>query len=207
MDRILPYWSANMATLWAMGMTWWPGFNYSAEEQALMRMQARRVAGRGTAYALAGAVIFIAGLCVIVPGILLPVLSWLYPDVTQVKPLVFAALMATIAAFSLGLWLPLAMALAARTVDLLLGRPEDKAALGAAELALARRVRWQLQRMALIMSGLLLPGIMAFIVFDIDTRKGPIHFLIQAGDAVVIVLTLLYLRAAGRRQKTSAPSS
>ena len=207
MDRILPYWSANMATLWDMGMTWWPGFNYSAEEQALMRMQARRVAGRGTAYALAVAVIFIAGLCVIVPGILLPVLSWLYPDVTQVKPLVFAALMATIAAFSLGLWLPLAMALAARAVDLLLGGPEDKTALGAAELALARRVRWQLQRMALIMSGLLLPGIMAFIVFDIDTGKGPIQFLIQAGDAAVIVLTLLYLRAAGRRQKTSAPSS
>lgn len=206
MDRILPYWSANMATLWDMGMSWWPGFNYTAEEQALMRSQAQRVGGRGAIYGFAVAVLFIAGLGVIVPAALLPLLNWLYPDFTQIGGLVFAVLLATVAAFSLGLWLPLAMALAARAVDLLLGRPRD-GAWGAAEQALAQRVRWQLQRMALIMSGLLVPGIMAFIIFDIDTRKGPLHFLLQAADLIVIVGTLFYLRAAGRRRRASEPSS
>ncbi len=207
MDRILPYWSANMVALWDNGMTWWPGFNYSAEEQALMRTQANRVAGRGVIYSIMVAIIFIAGLCVIVPGIMLPLLNWLYPDPSQISGLVFACVLATISAISLGLWLPVAMALAARAIDLMLDRPAGAGALDEAEQALARRIKWQLQRMALIMSGILIPGIMAFIIFDIDTRKGPIHYVIQAADIAIIVGTALYLRAVGKRRSANAPSS
>lgn len=207
MDRILPYWSANMVALWDSGMTWWPGFNYSVEEQGAMRAQAERVDGRGALYSFIVAVIFIAGLCFIVPGIMFPVLNWLYPDPSQTSALVFVCVLATIAAVSLGLWLPVAMALAARSIDLMLGRPEHTGALGAAEQALAQRIKWQLQRMALIMSGLLVPGVMAFIIFDIDTRKGAIHYVIQAADIAIIVGTALYLRAAGKRRSANAPSS
>lgn len=200
MDRILPYWSANMVVLWDSGMTWWPGFNYSEEEQALMRTQAARVFGRGKLYSLMVAVIFITGLCLVVPGIMVPVLTSLYPDPSQTSPLVFAGVLATIAALSLGLWLPLAMALAAGTVNGMLGDPPT-VAIGPAERNLSRRIKWQIQRMALIMSGLLVPGVMAFIVFDIDTQKGPIHYAIVAADVLIAIGTALYLRAAGKRRQ------
>jgi hypothetical protein len=203
MERILPYWSANMAAFWNAGITWWPGFNYTADEQALMRQQAAPVAGRRGLYSFVVATIFIAGLVVIVPGIMFPVLNGLYPDPSKLNGLVFAVLMASIAALSLGLWLPVAMVLSAKTVDLLLGKPPQQGPLGAPEQKLVRRIRWQLQRMALIMSGLLIPGIMAFIILDIDTRKGPLHFAIQAADVFVFVGTALYIRIAGRRNRSA----
>lgn len=203
MDRVLPYWSSNMAVLWDAGITWWPGFNYTAEEQALMRAQATRVAGRTRLYRITLAAIFIAGLAVIVPGIMLPVLNGLYPDASKLNGGVFAALMGGIAALSLGLWLPAAMVLAAKAIDLALGKPEQAGAPGPQEQALARRVRWQIQRMGLIMSGLLIPGIMLWIVLNIDTQKGAIHYVIQVADVIVIVGTALYIRIAARRNRAA----
>ncbi len=163
---------------WARGMTAikdgrmeWPGFSYTDAEWARMRVLAAPIgAGRYQLFTWVNAAIFIAIAALGIVCVFLPLATLLFPVPAETSALKFLALLAACAFLIIGLGLPVSMRLAGT----LLASKEMRAVLTAeaADEALAAKVSWQINRIMLVMCGLLVPGILLSIAYDIDA--GPV---------------------------------
>lgn len=163
---------------WAKGMTAirdgrmeWPGFSYSEAEWTRMRTLAEPIgAGTYQLFTLVNAAIFIAIAALGIFGVFLPLATLLFPVPAETSTLKFSLLLAASAFLIIGLGLPISM----RLSSALLASKTIHAALIAApgDEALAAKVSWQINRITLVMCGLLVPGILLFIAYDIEA--GPI---------------------------------
>jgi hypothetical protein len=163
---------------WARGMTGiqdarmeWPGFSYTEPEWARMRVLAAPIgAGRYQLFTIVNAVIFIAIAALGIFCVFLPLATLLFPVPAETSALKFSLLLAACAFLIIGLGLLVSL----RLSSMLVASKEMRAGLVAAvgDEALAAKVSWQINRIMLIMCGLLVPGILLFITYDIDA--GPI---------------------------------
>ncbi len=176
-ERFLRYWSVNMGIAWESGYTWWPGFSYTEAERARMTELTRDLPGgamvRYFLYAVIGTLLAAAIAVVVMVGA--PIML-LYPDPSKLSPLVFVGLMASVIALILGVGMPLILMAAGWAADRWGGGRPAAGALG--DTALYAKVRWQFQRMGLVLAGLFIPGTLLFIAFNIDA--GPVAFWLKA---------------------------
>ncbi|BCG72490.1 hypothetical protein MesoLj113a_36480 [Mesorhizobium sp. 113-1-2] len=166
----LAFWAKGMVSINDARMEW-PGFSYSDAEWARMRTLSEPI-GTGTyqLFTIVNAGIFIAIAALGIFGVFLPLATLLFPVPAETSALKFSLLLAACAFLIIGLGLPISMRLSA----MLLGGKTVRAALAPADgdEALAAKVSWQINRIMLIMCGLLVPGILLFIAYDI--QAGPI---------------------------------
>jgi hypothetical protein len=162
-------WASMMMPIKDAGMSW-IGFSYTDAEWKQMAGLAEVVdPAVAFRFQVVNALVFIALAALLVGGGFVPLLSALYPDPADTRPVVFALLLAATALLALGIGLPLAMRVAAAIVARGLRSrltPTPEAA------ALWSKVFWQIRRMVVLMCGALVPGILLFIAFDI--HGGPI---------------------------------
>lgn len=166
----LAFWAKNMTVI-RDGRMEWPGFSYDEAEWA--RMDALREAvsdGAYVKYQLVNAVVFIAIAAIGIAGMFLPLATILFPVPAETSALKFTLLLAASCFLIIGLGLPISLRIAAWFCA-------DRAAIAALppsalDEPLARKVSWQINRITLIMCGLLVPGVLIFIAYDI--QGGPI---------------------------------
>src|SRR5580704_4444450 len=162
----LAFWARIMTGFKGAGMPWL-GFTYSDAEWARLETLTDFVSGEAAGmFIVVNAVVFIALAAIVVFGVFLPLALVLFPNPADTKPLPFALLLAATCLLTLGFGLPLSMRATAwlLTTDAVRARlvpaPEDP--------ALWAKVRFQMTRMTVILCGLLVPGILVFITFDVD---------------------------------------
>lgn len=166
----LAFWAKGMVSINNARMEW-PGFSYSEAEWTRMRALSEPIgAGTYQLFTIVNAGIFIAIAAIGIAGVFLPLATVLFPIPAQTSALKFSLLLAACAFLIIGLGLPVSMRLSA----MLVGGKTLRAALvpAAGDEALAAKVSWQINRIMLIMCGLLVPGILLFIAYDI--QAGPI---------------------------------
>jgi hypothetical protein len=162
----LAFWSLNMQAATG-GKNSWPGFKYTAPEWQRMERLAEMVEGAAFVRFLAiTAILFIVFAGAVVVCLFVPILIALYPNPADLQPLPFVLLLAATALLSLGIGLPLSMRLAARLSASKALRAKLVKEPG--DAALAAKVSHQIIRMAVIMCGLLVPGVLLWIAFDIQ---------------------------------------
>lgn len=163
---------------WAKGMTAtrdghmeWPGFSCTEVEWARMATLAKPVDG-GTyqLFTLVNAAIFIAIAAFGIFCIFLPLAALLFPLPAETSAQKFSLLLAACALLIIGIGLPISL----RLSTALVAPKAMRAALVAVpgDQALAAKVSWQINRITLVLCGLLVPGILLFIAYDIEA--GPI---------------------------------
>ena len=192
----LAFWAKGMVAINNARMEW-PGFSYSDAEWARMRTLSEPIgAGTYQFFTVVNAVIFIAIAALGIFCVFLPLAMLLFPIPAQTSALKFSMLLAACAFLIIGLGLPISMRLSA----MLVGGKKVRAALlpAAGDEALASKVSWQINRIMLIMCGLLVPGILLFIAYDI--QAGPI---ITALKWVAIVLMAVSTLTGVARQRKS----
>jgi hypothetical protein len=162
----LAFWSLNMQAATG-GKNTWPGFRYTAPEWQRMEHLAEAVEGAAFVRFLAiTAVLFIVFAGAVVAGLFVPILMALYPNPADLQPLPFVLLLAATALLAIGIGLPLSMRIAVRlsASDALRAKLVEQPG----DAALAAKVSHQITRMAVIMCGLLVPGVLLWIAFDIQ---------------------------------------
>ena len=166
----LAFWAKGMVSINNARMEW-PGFSYTDSEWARMRTLSQPI-GPGTyqLFTIVNAAIFIAIAALGMFGVFLPLATLLFPIPAETSALKFSLLLAACSFLIIGLGLPISMRLSA----MLVGGKTLRAALvpASGDEALATKVSWQINRIMLIMCGLLVPGILLFIAYDI--QAGPI---------------------------------
>lgn len=182
----LAFWSRNMVAIRDGGMAW-PGFSYSEPEWKRMEELAEPVADRTFArFVAVNAVVFIAIAAFGIVTIFVPLASLLFPIPAETSALQFSLLLAACCLLIIGAGLPLSMSVAAwlcadaRMKARLLPRPGDD--------VLAARFAWQINRITLVMCGLLAPGILLFIAYDID--GGPLLATLKWAAGGVMLISL-----------------
>lgn len=192
----LAFWAKGMVSINNAKMEW-PGFSYTEAEWARMRTLSEPISATTyQMFTVVNAVIFIAMAAIGIFGVFLPLATLLFPIPAQTSALKFSMLLAACAFLIIGLGLPISMRLSA----MLVGGKTVRAALvpAAGDQALASKVSWQINRIMLIMCGLLVPGILLFIAYDI--QAGPI---ITALKWVAIVLMAVSTLTGVARQRKS----
>jgi hypothetical protein len=166
----LAFWAKGMIAI-RDGRMEWPGFSYTEAEWARMRTLSAPIgAGTYQLFTLVNAAVFIAIAALGIFGIFLPLATLLFPVPAETSALKFSMLLAACAFLIIGLGLPLSL----RVSTALVATKTMRATLVAApdDAALAAKVSWQINRIMLILCGLLVPGILLFIAYDIDA--GPV---------------------------------
>lgn len=192
-DLRLAFWAKNMLSIRAARMDW-PGFSYTDDEWARMQRLAAPIGAKAyQAFVLVNAVIFIAIAALAIAAVFLPLASWLFPVPAETSALEFTLLLAATALLTIGIGLPISMALAAR----LCASEEVKRGtiLQPGDDVLAAKVSWQINRITLIMCGLLVPGVLLFIAYDIEA--GPILTVLKW--LAVAAMAFSTITAARRR--------
>jgi len=192
----LAFWAKGMVSINNARMEW-PGFSYSDAEWARMRTLSEPIgAGTYQLFTMVNAAIFITIAALGIFGVFLPLATLLFPIPAETSALKFSMLLAACAFLIIGLGLPISMRLSA----MLVGGKTMRAALvpAAGDEALASKVSWQINRIMLIMCGLLVPGILLFIAYDI--QAGPI---ITALKWLAIALMAVSTRTGIARQRKS----
>jgi hypothetical protein len=194
----LAFWARIMTGLKGAGMPWL-GFTYSDAEWQRLETLTDFVSGEAAGmFIVVNAVVFIALAAIVMFGVFFPLALVLFPNPADTRPLPFALLLAATCLLTLGFGLPLSMRATAwlLTTDAvrvrLVPAPEDE--------ALWAKVRFQMTRMTVILCGLLVPGILVFITFDID--GGPLITTLKwvANAAVLGSLAHTWVRRKPRMQ-------
>ena len=190
---------------WARGMTAirdgrmeWPGFSYTDAEWARMRVLSAPIgAGRYQLFTWVNAAIFIAIAALGIFCVFLPLATLLFPVPAETSALKFSLLLAACAFLIIGLGLPISMLLSSKLV----ASKEMRAGLvaEAGDEALAAKVSWQINRIMLVMCGLLVPGILLFIAYDIDA--GPIITALKWAAIALMAITTA-IGALARRKRS-----
>lgn len=193
----LAFWAKNMTVLRDSGYKWWPGFTYSdAEWQEMDRIGAPVSGGAYLKFVWLNAFLFIAVAAVFIVCFFVPVVSLMYPNPADVQPLPFALTLAMTALLAIGIGLPLTMRVSAwfcadeGLFAALSPTPQTN--------ALAAKVTWQLLRMTLIMCGILVPGMLLWITFDI--QSGPLL------TALKLVLAIFFIGTTAATAMRRSPS-
>ena len=175
----------------------WPGFSYSDAEWARMRTLSEPIdATTYQFFTIVNAVIFIAIAALGIFCVFLPLAMLLFPIPAQTSALKFSMLLAACAFLIIGLGLPISMRLSAMLVG---GKKVREALVPAAgDEALASKVSWQINRIMLIMCGLLVPGILLFIAYDI--QAGPIITALKW--AAIVLMAVSTLTGVARQRKS-----
>lgn len=192
----LAFWAKGMVSINNARMEW-PGFSYSDAEWARMRTLSEPIgAGTYQLFTMVNAAIFITIAALGIFGVFLPLATLLFPIPAETSALKFSMLLAACAFLIIGFGLPISMRISA----MLVGGKTLRAALvpDAGDEALASKVSWQINRIMLIMCGLLVPGILLFIAYDI--QAGPI---ITALKWLAIVLMAVSTFTGIARQRKS----
>ncbi len=192
----LAFWSANMIAV--RDSRWsWPGFSYEPHEWKQMEKFAEMVGGGNyLKFIWLNALLFIVFAAIAILCFFLPVLIVLYPDPSQTQALPFTVILASTALLAIGIGLPLSMKLTAwfcadeKLRASLISSPENE--------ALSAKVSWQLLRMTLIMCGLLVPGVLLFIAFNV--QAGPLLTVLKTVCALAIAFSVV---VAALRRKSS----
>lgn len=183
-DR-LAFWAKNMMGIRAGGMEW-PGFSYEDAEWERMEVLAGGVSDAAyIRYVLVNAVIFIIIAAIGIAAVFLPLATILFPIPAETSALKFTLLLATCCFLIIGVGLPISLGLAAR----LCGDKQALAALppSAMDEPLQAKISWQINRITLIMCGLLVPGVLLFIAYDI--QGGPIITALKWGAIALMGLS------------------
>lgn len=192
----LAFWAKNMTMISGARMSW-PGFSYSEAETARMSEMAASVSNAARQkFVLMNAVIFIALAAAFIFGFFLRLASWLFPTPAETKALPFVLLLAATALLTIGIGLPISMHLASRWSADETMRTGLTARLG--DAALLAKVSYQINRMTLIMCGLLVPGTLLFIAFDIE--GGPIITILKWAALIAMVAAVVLSRAIKPKQ-------
>lgn len=166
----LAFWAMNMVTATG-GKNNWPGFKYTAPEWVRLEKLSAAVEGAAfVKYLLIVTVVFIVLAAIAVVGLFVPIMIALYPNPADTQALPFALLLAATALLSIGIGLPVSVRIAASasTNDALRSRLDEQPG----DAALAAKAAHQITRMAVIMCGILVPGMLLWIAFDI--HGGPL---------------------------------
>ena len=166
----LAFWGMNM-NIATSGNNNWPGFRYSETEWARLTKLAETVDGAAFGkYVIVVAVVFIALAACAIAGLFVPIVSALYPNPADTPALPFVLLLAATALLALGIGLPLSLRAAvwASTNEAMRARLIEQPG----DAALAAKVAHQITRMTVIMCGILVPGTLLWIAFNI--HGGPI---------------------------------
>ncbi len=193
----LAFWARGMIAI-RDGRMEWPGFSYTDAEWARMRVLSAPIgAGRYQLFTMVNAVIFIAIAALGVVCVFLPLANLLFPVPAETSALKFSALLAGYAFLVIGLGLPISMRLASA----LLASKDVRAGLVAesGDEALAAKVSWQINRIMLVMCGLLVPGILLFIAYDIDA--GPVITTLK-WLAIALMAVTTAIGALQRRKRS-----
>lgn len=175
----------------------WPGFSYDEPEWERLRQLATLVPYPAYVnFCLVNAAVFIAFACIGIAAVFLPLAIILFPIPAETSTLKFAMLLAGCCFLIIGCCLPVSLRIAAALVSTDAMRRELSEAPG--DAALARKIAWQINRITLVMCGLLVPGILVFVAYDI--QAGP---LIAALKWVAIGLMVVSTIAGVRRQRRS----
>lgn len=178
------FWAKNMTVLRDSGYKWWPGFTYSdAEWQQMDKLAAPISGGAYIKFTWLNAVLFILVAAIAIVCFFLPILTLMYPNPADVQPLPFSIVLATTALIAIGVGLPLTMKVSAW----LCASEEVRAGLASTSEtdALSARISWQLLRMTLIMCGILVPGMLLWITFNVE--GGPILSALKIACALLVV--------------------
>jgi hypothetical protein len=200
--RFLDYWSANMCFAWALSHdTQWPGFRYQEAERALMRRRADRVgSGRFRAFMIWATVLFIVAAALLVGLVMMPLLIWFWPDPARTPAAGFFGIMAAVIALAIGPVFLVVLRASAWLAERG-GRNAGAAPpLTSEETALLAKVRWQFFRMALVLGGLFVPGVLIWSTLNADLRAG-IVWTLNTGYAVVMLVSIGGLVARGRKRR------
>jgi len=141
---------------------------------------------------LLNTLIFIALAAAGVVGILLPLVTVLFPNPAATKSIYFVLLLAATALLIIGIGLPLSMRIAAALSSNETLRAALVAAPGDAELA--RKVSFQINRITVIMCGVFVPGTMLWIAFNV--QAGPIITVLKWLSFAALAGSLAYSRVA-----------
>ncbi|MES0196216.1 hypothetical protein [Mesorhizobium sp. M0011] len=173
------------------------GLSYTDAEWARMRTLSEPI-GVGTyqLFTIVNAAIFITIAAIGIFGVFLPLATLLFPIAAETSALKFSLLLAACAFLIIGLGLPISMHLSAMLVGGKTVRAVLVPALG--DEALASKVSWQINRIMLVMCGLLVPGILLFIAYDI--QAGPIITVLKW---LAIALMAVSTVTGFRRQRNS----
>jgi hypothetical protein len=190
----LAFWAKNMTAIKDGGMEW-PGFSYSDAEWTRFSALAAAVSDSAYyKYMLVNALVFIVIAIVGIVAIFVPAAEFLFPVPAETSALKFALLLAGCALLIIGVGLQLSL----RAAVAVSASAEMRARLarepGDAELS--AKVDWQINRITLIMCGLLVPGIVIWVTYDIDA--GPI---IAALKWIAIALMAISIGAGLRKQR------
>ena len=166
----LAFWGMNMAVATG-GRNNWPGFRYTPTEWTRLEKLAEAVDGSAfIRFVLIVTVVFIALAGCAVAGLFIPLMIALYPNPADTQALPFVLALASTALLAIGIGLPLSMRVAAwaSASAAMQARLHEEAG----DAALAAKAAHQITRMTVIMCGLLVPGVLLWIAFDI--QGGPI---------------------------------
>ena len=163
-------WGKNMIAI-KDGRMEWPGFSYSDGEWQRLRALSETVSGAAfSKYILVNALAFLVIAAIGIVAIFLPLATFLFPVPAETSALRFSLLLAACAFLIIGGGLPISLRMAAWMSADAAMRQQLIAAPG--DEALSSKIAWQINRITLIMCGVLVPGILVWIAYDIDA--GPI---------------------------------
>ncbi len=166
----LAFWGMNMNVA-TSGKNNWPGFRYTPPEWARLQKLSKAVDGLAfVKFVLIAAMVFIVLAACVVVGLFVPTLLALYPNPADLQPLPFVLLLAATALLAIGVGLPVALRIGAwmSANEAMKARLHEEAG----DAALAAKAAHQITRMTVIMCGLLVPGTLLWIAFNI--QGGPI---------------------------------
>ncbi len=166
----LAFWGMNMSVATG-GRNNWPGFRYTPTEWTRLEKLSKAVDGTAfIRFVLIVTVVFIVLAGCAVVGLLLPIMIALYPNPADTRPLPFVLALASTALLAIGIGLPLSLRVGAwaSASDAMKARLYEETG----DTALAAKAAHQITRMTVVMCGLLVPGVLLWIAFDI--KGGPI---------------------------------
>ena len=190
----LAFWAKNMTAIKSGGMEW-PGFSYSDAEWARFCALAAAVSDRAYyKYMLVNALVFIVIAIVGIGAIFVPAAEFPFPMPAETGALKFALLLAGSALLIIGVGLQLSLHAAVAVSANAEMRAQLRQEPGDAPLS--AKVDWQINRITLVMCGLLVPGIVIWVTYDINA--GP---LIAALKWIAIALMAISIGTSLRKQR------
>jgi hypothetical protein len=192
----LAFWAKGMVEIRTARMSW-PGFSYADDEWARMAELAATIENsRYGLFKLINALLFIALAAAGICGLWLPLVTVMFPVPAETRALPFTLLLAACALFMVTAGLPLSMRLAAGFAADAAMRAR-RAMLAGDDTALARKIRHQINRVVVLMCGVLVPGTLIFIAYQIEA--GPLITALKWTGFALLAGSVGYAGAARLR--------
>jgi hypothetical protein len=184
----LAFWAKNMTLIHNAGMDW-PGFSYTEPEWSRMATLADAVSDVAyNKFKILNAIAFIALAALGIAGGFMPLALLLFPNPAQTPAFEFILLLAAVSLLIIGIGLPISMRIAAAMSTDAAMRARLESATG--DATLARKVSFQINRIVAIMCGLLVPGTLLFIAFNV--KAGPIITVLKWLAIAAMTVSVAY---------------